>query len=707
MLSASHLSRCSPTCDVAIPIYNGLTHLRPCVESVLRYARQPYRLILVDDGSDKHTAAFLRDVAGEHPHVLLLRNRENVGFVRSCNRAMQASDAEYLILLNSDTIVTPRWLEKMVACAESDPAIAAASPISNFCPHMQIKMLPGYTFFQMAELVETLSDRTYPDVTTCEGFCLLLRRQALDKLGMFDEVYGPGYGEESDFCMRAVSRGWRTVCADDTYIYHKGRGTFGHGARRELYERNRQIFRRRWGELYARDFDEFRRRNPIGYLRNRIEQLRHPEWFPFDGPPPPERFALRQRLSKQVICAWLPKLSSRIERKPTRVTVAVTQRIPPVRRKAKCVGRTILDMPKAAHRWARLGRARRKQRPMRVGFLLPTMRPYGGVISVINMANELVLAGAQVHIVTMSRYKGLDHRLCTEPIYCRDRERIPDLFPQVDIAVATQWETVRHILRVAELQPGVKTFYFVQGYETVLVDQDDETQRQQVTDTYSAIKRKVAKTDYLCDLVRQHDPVVYKINPGMDLDNFYPRDVDQPSRCRRVLAMARPNMPWRGFGTMCRVFGEVARLCPDVRFVLYGTDDLSDNEAQMSFPFENSGVVSHRELPALYSSCAIYCDFSQAHGFGRTGVEAMACGCACVLTESGGVSEYARDGWNALLCPPDDVPGLVASVVRLLEDPELRRKLAANGLASVQQYCDPVAAHQMHDLFRQALKGEI
>jgi glycosyltransferase involved in cell wall biosynthesis len=335
------------------------------------------------------------------------------------------------------------------------------------------------------------------------------------------------------------------------------------------------------------------------------------------------------------------------------------------------------------------------------------MRPYGGVVSVINIANELVLAGLDVHIVTMSRYKGLDHQLYTEPIYCRNRNDIARLFPRVDIAVATQWETVDHIVKVSQLQPEVKMFYFIQDYEMSFLPEHDTINRQRVIETYSRIKRKVAKTEHLREQIRQHDPVVLKMSPGMDLDSFYPRVSVDDGRARRVLSMARPKTPWRGFETMCRVFEQVHNRHPEAEFVLYGTDDLSEQESAMRFPFTNKGMLSHRELPDLYSSCAIYCDFSRSHGFGRTGVEAMACRCACVLTDSGGVSEYAVDEWNALLCDAEDADGLTESILRLLRGPELREHLGRNGARAVTAYSDRAAAGQMHELFLRALEGEI
>jgi GT2 family glycosyltransferase len=667
----------------------------------------PYRLILADDCSDDATTRFMGEVADRHPQVQWRRNEQNLGFVRNCNRAMEASSAEYVALLNSDTMVTPRWLEKMLQCGDSDPKIAAASPVANDCPYMNISMLPGYSFLEMAELVESLSDRVYPDVTTCEGFCLLLPRRALDELGLFDEIYSPGYGEESDYCMRAVSRGWRTVAVDDTYIYHRGRGTFGE-KRTELYERNSQVFHSRWNELYRRDFEDFKRRNPIDYLRRRIEQLRHPHWFPFEAPPPPPAKRPGRRAQLRKAAAWLPKIAVSATRKPEpTVSVSLTAPTSPLTKLAKSIGRALWDLPAARRRRVAIRGLGKQRGALRVAFLLPCLQPYGGVIVAVNVANEMVVRGADVKLFNISRYNEFDHQLYTEPASFRRREDAAVHFPEVDIAVATQWETVEYIARVAERRPHMRTFYFVQDYEAFFIPEEQKDQRQKAIDTYAMIGRKVVMSEFLREAVSQHDPTVYKVCPALDLDTFYPRPSDVSARRRRVLAMVRPETPWRGFDTLCRTLEIVHRERPETEIVVYGTDDLAEYASSMRFRYTNLGRLSQRQLPQAYSSCGIYCDFSHFHGLGLTGLEAMACGCASVLTDSGGVSEYAIDGWNALVRPPGDAEGLAQAIICLLEGGELREYVAGNGLVAAGRCSHRKTTEQLLGLFQRALADEI
>lgn len=261
-------------CTIVIPVFNALHVVRPCVASVLRWtALDDNRVLIVNDGSDTYTSEVLRSLAEVHLSVNVLENPRNLGFVRSCNRAFSVCDTEFVLLLNSDTCVTPRWLDKMVACMSGDRSIAAASPISNTAPHLSIPMLPGWDYLGMNEAIESISERRYPDVTTPEGYCLILRSSILDEIGTFDPVFDYGYGEESDLSMRANYFGYRTVCVDDTYIYHRGRATFGPERRKALYEQGRQIFNDRWGVLYEAQFSEHMKPDPLGDLRDALASL--------------------------------------------------------------------------------------------------------------------------------------------------------------------------------------------------------------------------------------------------------------------------------------------------------------------------------------------------------------------------------------------------------------------------------------------------
>src|SRR6476661_8153071 len=237
--------------DVIVPVYGAAAELAACLASLRRntdFSR--HRLILVIDGPQGEDVEEALRSAPET--ALVLRNPERKGFVGSVNRGMAESDRD-VILLNSDTEVTPGWAEKRQAAAFSHPAIATVTPFSNNATiaslprFAEVNALPaGWSADRFAALVERVSARERPRLPTGVGVCLYIKRKALGRLGLFDEErFGLGYGEESEFCFRALKAGFLNVLDDATFIYHAGQRSFGstrssrvkaaHRAMRELH----------------------------------------------------------------------------------------------------------------------------------------------------------------------------------------------------------------------------------------------------------------------------------------------------------------------------------------------------------------------------------------------------------------------------------------------------------------------------------------
>ena len=231
--------------DVVVPVYNAPDDLRRCVASVLACTTRPFRLVLIDDASP-HTG--VRDAFREFeqrgdPRIVLLANPRNAGFTATANRGMTLSRAD-VVLLNSDTIVTRGWLDSLARCAASDPRIATVTPFSNnaeICSFPRFCEDNGWQDAADAEPVRAalaaVAVPTYPELPTGVGFCMFIRREAIEALGTFDLAFGAGYGEENDFCLRAARAGWRNVLADDAFVVHLGARSFA-GRKSQLGRRN-------------------------------------------------------------------------------------------------------------------------------------------------------------------------------------------------------------------------------------------------------------------------------------------------------------------------------------------------------------------------------------------------------------------------------------------------------------------------------------
>lgn len=248
-----------PTVDVVIPVYRGLEETRCCINSVLADRSKPLgRIIVVDDRSpEPELSAWLRELA-DQSLIHLVRNPRNVGFVTSVNRGMAAAGNRDVVLLNSDTEVPPGWLARLAAQAYAHPRIASVSPFSNnatICGYPDNAGGPvvfGQTFTQIDEVCRTVNTGRWVDVPTTVGFCMYIRRAALREVGDFDaERFTVGYGEENDFCLRAVALGWQHRLACDTFVYHKGSVSFGDRVDK-LTERATKLILERY-PTYSRD----------------------------------------------------------------------------------------------------------------------------------------------------------------------------------------------------------------------------------------------------------------------------------------------------------------------------------------------------------------------------------------------------------------------------------------------------------------------
>ena len=234
--------------DIVVPVYNAPADVRICVESVLAHLRSDVRVVVIDDASpDPAIGVFLAELeAGAHPQVLVLRNERNLGFTATANRGMALSRAD-VILLNSDTIVTPGWLDAMMHCVATDESIGTVTPFSN---NAEICSFPRFCVNNawpegddpapLAATIASAAVPTYPDLPTGVGFCMFVRRALLDAVGPFDMAFGLGYGEENDLCLRAARAGWRNVLADNAFVVHTGGRSFA-GQKSELGVRNMEV----------------------------------------------------------------------------------------------------------------------------------------------------------------------------------------------------------------------------------------------------------------------------------------------------------------------------------------------------------------------------------------------------------------------------------------------------------------------------------
>lgn len=269
--------------DVIIPVYNGADVSLRCILSVLRARREvrvAHEVIVINDASsDGQLNAELEALAAQGLFTLL-RNDENRGFVVTVNRGMQLHPERDVVLLNSDTEVYGDWLDRLRRAVEHEQRVATVTPLSNnatLCSYPNTLHDNPYplevTYPELDRLAATVNAGLTVEAPTGVGFCLYITRSCLDDVGFFDaDRYGRGYGEENDFCQRAIRLGWKNLLAGDVFVRHWGAASFqGERARRlkQALELLDQQFPR-----YQREVQRFIRADPLRPARAQLDVAR-------------------------------------------------------------------------------------------------------------------------------------------------------------------------------------------------------------------------------------------------------------------------------------------------------------------------------------------------------------------------------------------------------------------------------------------------
>ena len=251
----------NPTALASIIILccNELEYTRLCLESLLRHTRPSYELIVVDNGSSDATPDYLQALAGRPgpARVEIIRNDSNLGFPIGCNQALARCRGDFIVFLNNDTVLTPGWLDGLVAVALRDwPSVGLVGAVTNCAPDAQ-GVRPGYAALEGLEAFAARRRDSFAGkvltVRRLTGFCLLARRDLLEHVGGFDERFGSGFFDDDDMCVRAREAGFRLLIAQGVYVHHFGSRTFrglGIDTRQQLAE-NFERFRAKWGADYT------------------------------------------------------------------------------------------------------------------------------------------------------------------------------------------------------------------------------------------------------------------------------------------------------------------------------------------------------------------------------------------------------------------------------------------------------------------------
>lgn len=630
--------------DIIVCVHNALDDVRLCLESVIVNTMPPYRLIIVDDGSDLETKSYLEDFVVGQPAVLI-RNETATGYTLAANKGLREANSEFIILLNSDTITSTMWLDRMIQCGESDKRIGIVGPLSNTASWQSIPKIfnengdweenplpDGWTVNDFANEIARVSRRIYPRVGFVNGFCLMIKRELIEDIGIFDEVtFARGYGEENDYCLRAAASEWQLAIADDCYIYHSQSKSYSNERRAEL-----------------------------------------------------------SRLAGEALAA---------KHEQTRIDaqLAITSHHPALEyMRKRC--EDVVSLKQMRESITRLYEGKR------VLFLLPANTAGGGGNIVILEAAAMRANGVDAWIANLSMQRELFEvhypNLLVPVVYMDTPNDLVHVAKDFDAVIATLYTTVFWMKALLCLEQPPILGYYVQDFEPDFFEKGSDDYRQAL-ESYTAIDDVVlfTKTDWNRKILETNlglNPLV--IGPSVDIDTHYPGpEVNSTFDNIRISAMVRPITPRRAPAMTLRIlrrlkeyFGE------EVQITVFGVscDDPEYIQLRGDFSHTCLGELDKDALAKMLSQSDVFIDCSEFQAMGLTAMEAMATGVAVIGPVNGGLKEVITDQRNGVLVDTYEEEEIFKAACRFVKDREYLSRIK-NSTYDVVQYSPEKSAEKI------------
>ena len=616
--------------DIIVCVHNALDDVKRCLESVVCNTYPPYQIIIVDDGSSLETKEYLQSfVYGQS--VTLIRNEEATGYTKAANTGLRATSGDFAVLLNSDTIVPPLWLDRLIECANSATEIGMIGPLSNTASWQSVpeilnergdwadNPLPtGWAINDYSVEVARVSPRIYPRVGFLNGFCILIKRQLINDIGLFDEViFARGYGEENDYSLRATERNWQLAVADDCYVFHAQSKSYSHERRAELA--------RLAGLALAEKHGHARIEHNLSMTKSH-----------------PSMHYLRRR------CSEIERMSSLAAEAQDRFE-----------------GKRLL-------------------------FLLPAANSGGGGNIVLLEAACMRSFGVDAWVANLDAYRQHfeeSHPDIDVPVfYLETPDALSKIAQNFDAVIATLYSTVFWMKPLLNTDRCPILGYYIQDFEPDFFREGSADYKAALA-SYTTIPelRQFTKTKWNQKRVHHKTGVLPTlVGPSLDIDRFHPAPISRAGEGNvNILAMVRPDTPRRaplmtmsvlkrlarkfGLGVRITIFGVDAR---DPKFLNYSSD----------FMHFNLGAITSQSVATAFSDADVFLDCSVFQAMGLTAMEAMASGVAVVGPINGGLQEIIVDGYNGLLVDTQDEDAICAAAERLVTDNKLRKQIQQNAL---------------------------
>ncbi|WP_051870806.1 glycosyltransferase [Geobacillus vulcani] len=263
--------------SIVILTHNKLDYTKQCIESIRQYTREgTYEIIVVDNRSTDGTVEWLQS----QKDIRTIFNAKNVGFPKGCNQGIQIAEGENILLLNNDVVVTKHWLDHLLACLYSADDIGAVGPVTNSAAYYSTIPVRYTSIDEMHEFASqhnVLDPNKWEERLKLIGFCLLIKKEAIEKVGLLDERFTPGNFEDDDYSVRLRQAGYRLMLCNDTFVHHYGSVSWKDDSSgySKLLRENQKKFEKKWGvdiDAYAIDLEMLSR---VGMDHHRAINVLH------------------------------------------------------------------------------------------------------------------------------------------------------------------------------------------------------------------------------------------------------------------------------------------------------------------------------------------------------------------------------------------------------------------------------------------------
>ena len=237
---------------IIIVSYNACHLMQECIRSIRNTVEVgTYRIVVVDNASTDGVTQWL----DEQDDIFLIKNNTNVGFGPACNQAVKATlGTQYegydVFLLNNDTRLTDKALYFLKEALYSSDSIGAAGCVSNYAGNrQQVDVIYDRVedYIKYAKQNNVAATDVLEERVRLSGFAMLIKREAWNKTGGFDEDFAPGYFEDDALSMELLKNGYRLVIVKNSFIYHAGSQSFAKTDYNTLLEKHRSLFEQKYG----------------------------------------------------------------------------------------------------------------------------------------------------------------------------------------------------------------------------------------------------------------------------------------------------------------------------------------------------------------------------------------------------------------------------------------------------------------------------